>query len=104
MNIGACGEAVTPSPGSLVSCRDVELHGDKLLFRSIRPIIDHSLMINVPSLSVSLLQRVTLMSFGAPIISAYMYSHSLILCILHSHKLYALRHTEEATIPNVSFT
>ena len=104
MNIGACGEAVTPSPGSWVSCRDVDLHGDKLLFRSIQPIIDRLLMINVSSVSVSLLQLVTLMSPGAPIIPAYIYPHSLTPCILHSHILYALKHTEGATIPNVSFT
>ena len=75
----------TLPPGSLVSCRDVDPHGDKLLFRSIRPIIDCPLMINVSSLSVSLLQRVTLMSLGAPIIPAY--SRSLTPCV------FALTHT-----------
>lgn len=87
-----------------MSCRDVDLHGDKLLLRSIRPIIDHTLMINVSSSSLSLLQRVTLMSPGAPIVLAYMYSDSLTLCILHSHILYAPRHTGGATRTNVSFT
>lgn len=68
-----------------MSCRDVDLHGDKLLPGLAESIIDHRLMINVSSSSLSLLKRVTLMSFGAPIALAFWYSDSFTPCVTHLH-------------------
>lgn len=75
--MGARGEAPTPSHGRQGSDWDVDLHGDKLLFGSIRPIINHSLMINVSSWSVSLWQQDVNEPYSALTFQAYVLSLSL---------------------------